>query len=124
MVGAQAQHVAERRRRLAIAALLEQHAAERLVHGGGAGRARHRGSRLGLGVGGAAQAAKDDDEVEAGRQIVGPLRERLEERGGRIRELAAPHLRARTGARRLEVTHRRRRRQRPRRGRSKIAATM
>ena len=124
MVGAQAQHVAERRRRLAIAALLEQHAAERFVHGGGVGRPRHRGSGLGLGVGGAAQAAKDDDEVEAGRQIVGPLRERLEERGGRIRELAAPHLRARTGARRLEVTHRRRRRQRPRRGRSKIAATM
>jgi len=132
VVGTRAQHLAKGLGRLAVAALLEEHAAERLVRGDGARRQRHRRARLGLGVGGAAQAAEDDDEIESGREVVGPRRDRLAEGGGGVREPAAARLRARALATRLEAVHHPGRHlvmaagggQRAGRGRSKIAAIM
>src|SRR5439155_230570 len=70
VVGARAQHLAKSLGRLAVAALLEEHAAERLARGDGARRQRHRRAHLGLGVGGAAQAAEGDDESESAASAI------------------------------------------------------
>jgi len=119
MVGAQAQHLAERLRGFTIPSELEEHAAEGFVGGHGRGREGERGARLGLRVGNLAQTSKHDHEIEAGAEVVGAYGDRLAKRLGRFCEASLPRLRACAVATGLERVH-----QRPGRGRSKMVAIM